>query len=46
MNNKSLINELRVETYANRIKRKYIKSGMPFAITAVRGAVKLDAFYT
>jgi len=35
MNNKSFINELRVETCANRIKRKYIKSGMPFAITAV-----------
>jgi len=27
MNNKSFINELRVEAYAKRIKLKYIKSG-------------------
>jgi len=35
MNNKSVINELRVEAYAKRINRKYSKSGVHFAIIAV-----------
>jgi len=42
MNNKSFINELRV-SYAKRQNRKYVKSGVHFAMVQ---SIKLVAFYT